>query len=70
MANSSQARRLSPSRANAMAAQIAACVYCPPFSRIDFLKALRFRGKRPTPLYYYRELQNLRDPLHFRPVEV
>jgi len=34
---------------------------------IDFLKHLRFRGKRPTPLYYYRELQNLRDPLHFRP---
>jgi len=34
---------------------------------IDFLKRLKFRGKRPTPLYYYRELQNLRDPLHFRP---
>ena len=33
---------------------------------ISFLKRLRFRGKRPTPLYYYRELQNLRDPLHFR----
>jgi hypothetical protein len=33
---------------------------------IDFLKRLRFKGKRPTPLYYYRELQNLRDPLHFR----
>jgi transcriptional regulator with XRE-family HTH domain len=33
---------------------------------IDFLKRLKFRGKRPTPLYYYRELQNLRDPLHFR----
>ena len=32
---------------------------------IEFLKKLRFRGKRPTPLYYYRELQNLRDPLHF-----
>jgi hypothetical protein len=31
-----------------------------------FLKRLRFDGKRPTPLYYYRELQNLRDPLHFR----
>lgn len=38
-------------------------------AEIDFLKALRFRGKRPTPLYYYRELQSLRDPLHFRPVE-
>jgi transcriptional regulator with XRE-family HTH domain len=33
---------------------------------IEFLKKLRFRGKHPTPLYYYRELQNLRDPLHFR----
>ena len=34
---------------------------------IDFLKQLRFKdGRRPTALYYYRELQNLRDPLHFR----
>lgn len=33
---------------------------------IAFLKSLRFRGRRPAPLYYYRELQNLRDPLHFR----
>jgi len=33
---------------------------------IEFLKRLRFKGKRPAPLYYYRELQNLRDPLHFR----
>ena len=33
---------------------------------VKFLKNLRFRGKRPTALYYYRELQNLRDPLHFR----
>jgi len=33
---------------------------------IEFLKKLRFNGKHPTPLYYYRELQNLRDPLHFR----
>ena len=33
---------------------------------IEFLKQLRFKGKRPTSLYYYRELQNLRDPLHFR----
>jgi transcriptional regulator with XRE-family HTH domain len=32
---------------------------------IEFLKRLRFKSKRPTPLYYYRELQNLRDPLHF-----
>jgi predicted transcriptional regulator len=34
---------------------------------IEFIKRLKFRGKRPTALYYYRELQNLRDPLHFRP---
>ena len=33
---------------------------------IEFLRKLRFTVKRPTPLYYYRELQNLRDPLHFR----
>ena len=33
---------------------------------IEFLRKLRFKGKRPAPLYYYRELQNLRDPLHFR----
>ena len=33
---------------------------------VEFLKRLRFKGQRPTPLYYYRELQNLRDPLHFR----
>jgi hypothetical protein len=33
---------------------------------IAFLKKLRFGRKRPTSLYYYRELQNLKDPLHFR----
>jgi transcriptional regulator with XRE-family HTH domain len=33
---------------------------------LEFLKSLKFRGRQPTPLYYYRELQNLRDPLHFR----
>ena len=33
---------------------------------LRFLKSLRFRGRQPTSLYYYRELQNLRDPLHFR----
>ncbi len=33
---------------------------------VEFLKQLKFRHKRPTPLYYYRELQNLRDPVHFR----
>ncbi|PYU54142.1 MAG: XRE family transcriptional regulator [Acidobacteria bacterium] len=32
----------------------------------ELLKKLRFNGKRPTSLYYYRELQSLRDPLHFR----
>jgi transcriptional regulator with XRE-family HTH domain len=32
---------------------------------LAFLKRLRFKGRRPTALYYYRELQNLRDPLHF-----
>jgi len=34
---------------------------------IEFLRRLRFNGRRPTRLYYYRELQNLRDPLHFTP---
>jgi transcriptional regulator with XRE-family HTH domain len=33
-----------------------------------FLKALNLGGRRPSPIYYYRELQNLRDPLHFPPV--
>ena len=34
---------------------------------LDFLKQIRFRNKRrATALYYYRELQSLRDPLHFR----
>ena len=33
---------------------------------MELLKKLRFNGKRPTALYYYRELQSLRDPLHFR----
>ena len=32
---------------------------------IDFLRRLRFKRRRPSALYYYRELQNLRDPLHF-----
>jgi len=36
---------------------------------IAFLRRLRFEGRRPTPLYYYRALQNLRDPLHFAPSE-
>ena len=33
---------------------------------VEFLKRLTFKNRRPTPLYYYRELQSLRDPLHFR----
>jgi len=37
-------------------------------AEVAFLKRLKFRGKRPTPLYYYRELQNLRDSLHFHPL--
>jgi len=36
---------------------------------VEFLKRLKFQGQRPTPLYYYRELQNLRDPLHFHTPE-
>ena len=32
----------------------------------ELLRNLRFNGKRPTSTYYYRELQSLRDPLHFR----
>lgn len=35
-----------------------------------FLKSLRLNGKRPSPLYYYRELQNFRDPLHFLPSSI
>jgi transcriptional regulator with XRE-family HTH domain len=35
---------------------------------IAFLKSLRTNGKRPSLLYYYRELQNLRDPLNFLPL--
>jgi transcriptional regulator with XRE-family HTH domain len=32
---------------------------------IRFMTMLKFNGRRPTALYYYRELQSLRDPLHF-----
>jgi hypothetical protein len=35
----------------------------------EILKMLRFKGRRPSPLYYDRELQNLRDELHFPPTE-
>ena len=37
-----------------------------PEEEVAILKALRFTGKRPSALYYYRELQSLRDPPHFR----
>lgn len=33
---------------------------------VEFLKRLSFENQRPTALYYYRELQSIRDPLHFR----
>jgi hypothetical protein len=34
---------------------------------VEFLQHRRFKNRRrPTALYYYRGLQNLRDPLHFR----
>jgi transcriptional regulator with XRE-family HTH domain len=36
---------------------------------VEFLRKLRFKGKRPSALYYYRALQNLRDPLHFQPAQ-
>ena len=34
---------------------------------VEFLRNLRFKGRRPSALFYYRTLQNLRDPLHFQP---
>ena len=33
---------------------------------VEFLRRLRFKTRRPNRLYYYRMLQILRDPLHFR----
>jgi transcriptional regulator with XRE-family HTH domain len=36
---------------------------------IEFLMTLKIKGRRPAALYYYRELQNLRDPLHFDAAE-
>lgn len=33
---------------------------------IELLRALKFRARRPNPLFYYRALQVFRDPLHFR----
>jgi transcriptional regulator with XRE-family HTH domain len=35
---------------------------------IDFLKSLVVKGRRPSVIYYYRQLQNLRDPLNFLPL--
>jgi transcriptional regulator with XRE-family HTH domain len=35
---------------------------------LAYLKSLSPDGKRPAPLFYYRELQNLRDPLNFLPL--
>jgi len=32
---------------------------------VEFLKRLKPPGRRPTAIYYYRELHNLRDPIHF-----
>ena len=32
---------------------------------LSVLAGLRFGGRHPTALYFYRELQSLRDPLHF-----
>jgi len=32
---------------------------------VAFLKRLHFAASRPTALYFYREIQSLRDPLHF-----
>ena len=36
---------------------------------VEFLKRFRFGARRPNRLFYYRALQNLRDPLHFLPAE-
>jgi transcriptional regulator with XRE-family HTH domain len=36
---------------------------------LGFLRRLRFGARRPNRLYYYRALQNLRDPLHFQVTE-
>jgi transcriptional regulator with XRE-family HTH domain len=32
---------------------------------VDLLRSHAFGGREPTKLYYYRALQNLRDPIHF-----
>jgi hypothetical protein len=33
---------------------------------IEFLKTLKLTNRQPSAMYYYRELQNLRDPVNFR----
>jgi len=37
---------------------------------MEFLEKLRFKGKRPTSLYCYSELQDLSDPRKFRRIEL
>jgi hypothetical protein len=37
---------------------------------LEFLRKFRFKTRRPNRLFYYRALQNLRDPLHFLAAEV
>jgi transcriptional regulator with XRE-family HTH domain len=36
---------------------------------LEFLRCLRFGTRRPNRLFYYRALQDLRDPLHFHSVQ-
>ena len=36
---------------------------------VEFLRKLRIKTRRPNRLFYYRALQNLRDPLHFLDAE-
>ena len=36
---------------------------------VEFLRRFWFNARRPNRLFYYRTLQNLRDPLHFRAEE-
>jgi transcriptional regulator with XRE-family HTH domain len=38
-------------------------------TELEFLRKLRFKTRRPNPLFYYRAVQILRDPLHFLPAE-
>jgi transcriptional regulator with XRE-family HTH domain len=36
---------------------------------LEFLSKIRFKTRQPNRLFYYRTLQNLRDPLHFLTAE-